>query len=398
MKVLIITPRIPYPPFRGDKLKIFNISKNLLKRNEVKILTFINRSSELNDVEQLKKNGIDIDTIRLSSITSYLTTSRSLLTLDPLQVSYYYSKKMHERIEKITSTEKFDLIYFHLISSAQYLKSVKDESALKVIDFTDAVSLYLSRYVKVLKNPIKKIVFYYEYKSISRYEKIAREFDTLFICSYNDKEFLERRKIHDNIQILLNGFDSDSFKSEKIEPEKDRIIFSGNMPYFPNKDAVLYFVNEIFPLVLKIKPKAKFYIVGQQPPKEILALQSDNIIVTGFVEDIRKEYLLSQINVAPIRFGAGTLNKIIESLALGIPTIATSLSIQGFPDELKKYIFTADTPEAFANLILKILDNPNIRDEMTSASEKVFSMLNWEKIVNDFEEYIHSRIIKNISK
>lgn len=354
----------------------------------------MNRSSELKDVEQLKKNGIDIETIKLSAITSYLTTSRSLLTLDPLQVSYYYSNKMHERIAKITSTEKFDLIYFHLISSAQYLKSVKDESALKVIDFTDAVSLYLSRYVKVLKNPIKKIVFYYEYKSISRYEKIAREFDTLFICSNNDKDFLERRKIHDNIQILLNGFDSDSFKSEKIEPEKDRIIFSGNMPYFPNKDAVLYFVNEIFPLVLKKKPNAKFYIVGQQPPKEILALQSDNIFVTGFVEDIRKEYLLSQINVAPIRFGAGTLNKIIESLALGIPTVATSLSIQGFPDELKKYIFTADTPETFANVILKILDNPNIRNEMTAASEKVFSMLNWEKIVSDFEDYIRSRINK----
>lgn len=399
MKILIITPRIPYPPFRGDKLKIFNISKNLLKKNEVKVLTFINKKSDLNDVNELKKIGIDIEVIKLPIIQSYLTTAKSLFTLNPLQVAYYYSRKMHSRIEDITSKEKFDVIYFHLISSAQYLKSVKNKSALKVIDFTDAVSLYLSRFVKVVKNPITKLVFYYEYKTISRYEKIAQNFDTLFICSHNDKKILLEKKAHHNIQIMLNGFDPETFKKEKIEPEEGRIIFSGNMPYFPNRDAVLYFINEVFPIVLKKKPNAKFYVVGQQPPKEILALQSENIIVTGFVQDIRKEYLLSQINVAPIRFGAGTLNKIIESLALGIPTVATSLSIQGFPEEIKKYIFTADAPEAFANEIIKIFDDPSIRNEvMREASEKVFNLLSWENIVEDFEKYLKERIQINKQK
>lgn len=393
MKILIVTPRIPYPPFRGDKLKIYNLCKILRKNNDVNVITFINKVSEINDLQELNDKGISVEAIPLKRYKSMLNLIRSFFSKDPLQVSYYYSYKMRKKINELTSSQHYDVVYFHLINTAQYYNAVSDKRTLKVIDFTDATSLYLTRYLEFLKNPFRKIVFKSELKRVLEYENVTQKFDTLFVCSNYDREFLLKRNIHNNIQLLLNGIDLDTFKYEKVEWQKGRIIFSGNMSYFPNIDAVKYFVKEIFPIVLSKMPEAKFFIVGQQPPKEILELKSDNIIVTGFVEDIRKEYLSSEVNVAPIRFGSGTLNKIIEALVLGIPTVATNLSVNGFPEYLKKYVITADSPEEFATAIVKAIKDDKANDAlMKEAMKEIINLLSWETVISNLEKYLRQRI------
>ncbi len=397
MKILIITPRIPYPPYRGDKLKTFNISNELLKRNKVKIVSFLSNTDEAKDVVELQKKGFDIEVVSLPKIKSWLMMLVGFFSSSPLQVLYYSSDEMHKRIRELTSREKFDVVYFHLINSAQYFDSVSDPNSLRVLDFTDATSLYLKRYVDFLKNPFRKLIFKWEVKKVLKYESIAKKFDTLFVCSNTDKEFLLKRNVHSNIQLLLNGIDLDTFRYESTKLEKGRIIFAGNMSYFPNIDAVMYFAKDVFPLIQKRVPSAKFYIVGQQPPPKILSLQSEAIVVTGFVNDIRKEYLLSSVNVAPIRFGSGTLNKVIESLLLGVPTVATSLSINGSPIEIKKYVYVADTPEQFAEKVVQlILDNSDWKQRVEEAKRTTQDMLGWEKIVQEFEIYLQERM--NIKK
>jgi len=397
LKILIITPRIPYPPFRGDKLKIYNLSKILNKNNDVYILTFLGDLSEEKDLELLKKENISIEAIKQFKYSSLINLIKSFFTSAPFQISYYYSKKMRNRITELTSINKYDVVYFHLINSAQYYEAVKNKDILKVIDFTDSTSLYLTRYLEFLKNPFRRLFFSIELKRILKYEQIVKKFDTLFVCSSVDKQFLIERNVHNNIQILLNGFDIDTFRFEKIKKEKGRIVFVGNMTYFPNIDAVVYFSNEIFPLILNKIPEAKLYIVGQNPTKEVIDLQSDNIIITGFVEDLKKEYLVSEVNIAPIRFGSGTLNKIIEAIALGIPIVATSLASQGFPSELKKYIHIKDHPKEIADEIISILsENDTIGKKLIEGREVISQMLSWEKIVKDFENYLKKRINRKI--
>ena len=391
MKILIVTPRIPYPPYRGDKLKIFNICQNLITHNYVKVLTFLSKSSERSDVAELINLGIDIETVSLPKVNSLMNLFRSIFTLNPLQISYYYARKMHKRIYQLTLEKKFDVVYFHLLNSAQYYNAVASAQTLKVLDFTDATSLFLIKFLKFIKNPFKKIIFCYELWAVSKYEKIARQFDTLFVCSHVDREFLSDRKVHNNIQLLLNGYDHCTFKYEEKEAENGRIIFTGNMTYFPNIDAVTYFAKEIFPLVLEKIPYAKFYIVGQAPPKQVLKLMSDNVIVTGFAKDLKQEYLKSRISVAPIRFGSGSLNKIIESMVLGIPIVATNFAIQGFPKELTKYIFTADNELVFANKVVEIM-NGDQSIMMKEAAEKISELLSWDNIVRNFEVILKEQI------
>jgi polysaccharide biosynthesis protein PslH len=395
LKILIITTKVPYPPHRGDKLKIYNISRLLNRNNHVKILTFYRNKKELKELEIAREQGMDIEGIELPYFRSVINLRKIFVTRLPLQVSAFYSKKMFDKIKELTSNEHFDVAYFHLIVTAQYFDAV-NKKTIKVIDFTDAISLYLSRYLKFINNYFKKIIYKIELKRTLQYETIANRFNTLFVCSDADKRFLLKRNFRTNIKLLLNGVDIESFEYVQTEPDPNRIIFVGNMEYFPNVDAVLYFSKEILPIILSKNPLVKFYIIGKGISKELISLQNDNIIVEGFVEDIRKEYLKSKVNVAPLRLGAGFPNKIIESLVLGVPTVASNISVEGLPEEFKEFVLTAQDPKQFAERTLFLLNDNNLKTKLVNEGiEKIKQNLSWESIVADFENYLSNLIDKD---
>lgn len=396
MKILIITPRIPYPPYRGDKLKIYNISRILAKNNDVTILTFQRSSGQNSEIVSLKKIGVKVVAVRLTIFESLVRSFFNIFTILPFQVAWYQSSRMKKKIKQLITTEKYDIEYYHLVRGAQYLQEEKPKhNVLRVVDFTDAVSLYLTRLAAAERNYIKKILISIERNRIKNYEKIAEKFHTLFICSSVDKKFLEDSGLKININILNNGIDTTYFSSEETEFENNRIIFTGNMPYYANYDAAIHFCNDIFPIILDKNSSAKFYIVGQYPPRRIKNLENNNIVVTGFVENIKKEYLKSVVNIAPMRFGAGTLNKVIESIALGVPIVASPIAVQGLPDVLKEYILISDNPNDFAEKILNVLSDPEFyREKMKEGQKIITEILSWEKIVGDFEDYLRSELQK----
>lgn len=394
MNILIITPRIPYPPYRGDKLKIYNIGKQLLKNNDVTIITFLRNKKQLEEIEELRALNFNVLYIKITFLESCINVVKALFSKLPFQVAWYSSSGMKKKVAELLNSGKIDVAYFHLIRSAQYLPSkARKNSILKVVDFTDAVSLYLNRFFSVEKNLIKKIFLGIEKKRIEKYEIIANKFDTLFICSEVDREYLKKQGINADIKILRNGVDINQFTSEKIEYDKNRIIFTGNMPYYANYDAAIYFAKEIFPLVLREVPEAKFYIVGQNPPFRVRSLANQSVIVTGFVKNIKDEYLKSAVNVAPMRFGAGTLNKIIESLVIGVPVVATSIAIEGLPEEIKKIIKVAEGPEEFARQTLSFLINPELRNQFLKLDKThIKEILSWENIVSQFENDLREEL------
>lgn len=391
MKILIITPRIPFPPYRGDKLKIFNIAKILSKKNNVTILTFRRSFRQQAEIEELKALGFNIITIRLTLIESLFRAFLAFFSNTPFQVAWYQSSKMKKKVQQISS--EYDVVYYHLVRSAQYLPDGKGTKVLNVLDFTDAVSLYLTRMAIAERNLFKKFFIRIEKRRISEYEVIAEKFNTLFVCSNVDKKFLADSGIKVNIELLNNGIDTEYFNYENNQYELNRIIFTGNMPYYPNQDAAVYFAKEILPLISREIPATKFYIVGQKPPMKIKRLVNDKIKVSGFVPDIRKEYLKSAVNVAPMRFGAGTLNKVIEAIALGVPTVASSIAVQGLPEELKKYILIADDPVTFADAVKEIMNNSEkYRAEMLEGLNIIKELLSWEKVVKEFEKSLMMKL------
>jgi glycosyltransferase involved in cell wall biosynthesis len=194
-----------------------------------------------------------------------------------------------------------------------------------------------------------------------------------------------------DIRIIPNGVDLAYFSGNApVKYDPTRIVFTGNLTYYPNIDGVLYFVKEIFPLVKKEAPAAKFYIVGQSPPAKLRALASEDVVVTGFVEDIKQYYLSSAVAVSPIRFGAGTLNKILEPLALGVPVAATSIGIEGLDLAIGKDILVADRPHAFAKHVIRIITEPDFRERLGKEGMALVRRLyNWDTIVNSLENLYH---------
>ena len=396
MKILIITPRIPYPPYRGDKLKIYNISRILAQNNDVTILTFQRNSKQYSEINSLRKIGVKVEVVKLTILESLVRSFLNIFSSLPFQVAWYQSSRMKKKIAQLTVVEKYDVEYYHLVRSAQYLQEkTSGHSVLRILDFTDAVSLYLARLATAERNYIKKILINIERNRIKKHEYIAEKFHTLFICSPVDKKFLEDTGLNVNINILNNGIDTSYFNSKQTEYEKNRIIFTGNMPYYANYDAAIHFCNDIFPIILSRNSNAKFYIVGQYPPRRIKNLGNNNTVVTGFVENIKEEYLKSAVNIAPMRFGAGTLNKVIESIALGVPVVASPIAVQGLPEVLKEYILISDNPAGFAENILRVLSDPtSYREKMKEGQKIITEILSWEKIVGDFEGYLRSELQK----
>lgn len=158
------------------------------------------------------------------------------------------------------------------------------------------------------------------------------------------------------------------------------------MSYYPNIDGALFLINKIFPKIKKSIAHAKLYIVGQNPPSAVKKFNGDDIIVTGFVPDIKAEYLRSVVAVAPIRFGAGTLNKILEPMALGIPVVATSVATEGLPLKQGKDVLVADSPDDFAQSVINVLNDKKLQRTIgTNAQSIVRNRYDWKKIAERLE-------------
>ena len=390
MKILFITSRIPYPLFRGDKLRVYNLIRNLSKSNEIILLTFVENKSEYELQNELAKYCTRIELIYLPVWKSVINSVLGFFSKLPIQVKYYNSKKMNTLVQNVIQEEKPDLIHTHLIRMAPYTFDIDRQK--KVIDLTDAVSLYLKRFQKLTKNPFLKLFLLIEKNRMYKYEKIIQKYDRAFVCSEIDKEYLLSRNPKLKINLVYNGIELENYKTKKHIKRLNSIIFTGNMSYYPNSDAVEYFVKEIFPQILLKVPSAKFYIVGQNPSSKIIKMKSQNIIVTGFVKDICSEYLKSDIAVSPIRYGAGTLTKILESTSLGIPVIATPIGSLGLNLQHNKEILIANSKEEFADYVVKLLNSKKERERIgNNGKKKVRDLYGLGKITNDLNK-IYSQL------
>jgi sugar transferase (PEP-CTERM/EpsH1 system associated) len=392
VKILFLTSRIPYPPHRGDKLKMWNLMKQLSRHHEIILVTFVAHDRELQWIDKLREICREVHTVRLPLWKSALNCLLAIPKDSPFQVEYYRSRQMKELLREQIEKTKPDVIHTHLIRMAQYTSEEKNIPV--VLDLTDAVSLYLSRFRDIKRNPVVKWLLGLELFRMRRYESIIGAFDRGLVCSETDRSFLLDRYRDLSLGILPNGVDLETFSADSTaQAEPDRIIFTGNMSYFPNADGASFLVREVMPKIVQAVPQARLCIVGQNPPTSVRALAGKNVVVTGFVEDIRLEYLKSKVAVSPIRFGAGTLNKVLEPLALGVPVVSSSIGLRGLGLVAGTDILVANDAQEFANAVVRLLSDEGLRIAMGArAAEKVRMKFSWENISLDLER-VYKEII-----
>ncbi|MCD4736419.1 MAG: glycosyltransferase [Bacteroidales bacterium] len=378
MKILVVLSRFPYPLEKGDKLRAFYQIKHLSKKNEIHLFAL---SGELPDelhFKEVKQYCKTVQVFKLSRICRIINLFRAFFNGKPFQVGYFYSSKGHRKIKKIIHELKPDHLYCQLVRVAEY---VINEKTSKTLDYQDVFSKGVERRVKEASLLLKP-VFRSEYRRLLRYEEYVFElFDNKTIISAPDRDLIPHPQNKD-IRIIENGVNTDFFKPVEAKTEYD-ILFTGNMGYPPNIDAAEYLANEIFPIVLKKNPDAVLTSAGATPQPRGKALESEQVKITGWVDDIRDCYAKTKIFIAPMRIGTGLQNKLLEAMAMKKPCITSSLANSALEAEAGNQLLVGDSSLELAEKIVFLLENPVEADNLASEGYKfVLNRFNWEKATN----------------
>jgi len=228
-----------------------------------------------------------------------------------------------------------------------------------------------------------------ETSRLKRYEHfIFEDFDNLSIISEQDKNLIVNIK-NDNIKVVPNGVDYQTYKFRDVKKEFD-LIFTGNMAYAPNVDSVLFLVNEVMPLVWKENKNVNLVIVGAEPGKKVMNLKSEKVMVTGWVEDISDYYAKSKIFIAPMQIGTGLQNKLLEAMAMKLPCITSTLANNALGATHQKNILIGNNPAEYAQYVLSLLQDKELNYKLSEAGYHfVKEHYTWENSTKILEELIN---------
>lgn len=388
MRILFLTPRLPFPPVGGDKLRVFNFIKHLSRNHKIALISFIADPDEANYLIEYASLLERVKTVLLSKEKSYSNACRGILSPKPFQIHYYYLKKMRQLIFQEIESGKYDLVFVHLIRMAEYVKDLR--GVPRILDLTDAISLNYERSVRYRRD-VFYLVNLIEKEKVRRYEtEIISHFEKNLLISPVDKNYLSRYTDNQNIEIVPNGVDIDYFQFYDGVFDLNRVVFLGNMRTFPNSDAVEYFCKEILPLIRKELPKVKFHIIGSEPSKVVRKLASEpEVVVTGYVKDVRPFLRKAAVSVCPMRVGAGIQNKILESMAIGTPVVSTPEGVEGIEVNPGQEILVSNSSSDFAQKVTELIQNRALRRSISlNARRLVEKKYTWEITLNQLEHII----------
>lgn len=388
MKFLFLANRVPYPPYRGDKLKIYNLARRLAGRHELHLLTFAQTEEDLQYKAELEKIFTKVHFIYLPKWRSALNCLSALWSKLPLQVLYFKSAAMRRKVNEVLAADAFDAIHVQHLRMSPYLAGM--HNVPRILDMPDAFSMYWERRKKAQKNPFLKIFETIEQRRVLKYEHVMAAYDMALVCSQEDLDYLVAQHDLHNINLLPNGVDLDTFKGGNHDYSHNHtLLFTGNMDYAPNVDAVGYFAEDILPLIRQQHPQVKFVIAGQRPVKKVQELANDHIEVTGFVKNLAAVYNTASVVVAPLRFGAGTQNKVLEAMAMGVPVVCSSVGFKGLGIESGEGAIMQTEATAFANSVIALLDSQEKRKTVGEKGMAVMrARFGWDAIAQMLEGYL----------
>jgi len=364
VKICFVTPRFPYPPTKGDKLRVYQAIKHLSRDHQITLVAATDEPIGEADVAAVSRfcNRVEIVPVsRLQSLTS--VALRAPFSSLPLQTHFYDSATLRERLAAVLADERFDVIHASLIRILPYLWNVHDVPV--VVDLMDAFSRSIALRKRTV-SPALRWAYEIEERRVAAYERAACErFPLLFVCAEVDRLALHAR----NVSVIRTCADLDTFEYRRDGREDGLVVMTGNMGYQPNVDAVNWFAKKVWPQVRAARPQLRFRIVGLRPARAIRALAGTNgIEVTGAVRDVAAELQRATLSVCPMRVGSGMQIKVLESMATGTPMVATSFGNEGIEAVPGVELEIADDPQAFAGAVLGLLSDPVKRGKLAAAA------------------------------
>ena len=391
LRILWISHFVPYPPHGGAFQRSYHLIKRVGAEHELHLLAMRHKRATHpgEDVgssrEALLAHCHAVHIVDASSATRgigvLLRAAQSLVTGFPLSVGMFRSREMSRLVRELVTRTSFDVIHLDTISVAEHLDDIGDLPALMA--HMGAESYMLHRRVSTEPSALKRWFFAREAVMLERYERrMCQRAGINIVVSELDRELMARSAPQATFAVVENGVDVDYFTP--VAPSAGRaLIFAGRLDQYASRDAILFFLRSVWPLVRSRYADAEIHILGNNPPRELEVLASGQagVHVHGFVPDVRPYFRNAAVSICPIRDGGGTRMKILDALALGMPIVSTTIGCEGIDVVPERDLLIADSPEQFVHQITRVFDDPALKASLArnarSLAERQYS---WERI------------------
>ncbi len=397
-EILFLAHRTPYPPDRGDKIRSWNILKRLAKIAPVHVAALLDPDDQTDDLEALRDVATSLTLVpcaksRLGGVLVGLMTGRSA------SVAALRSPAFQAKVDALIAAHPIRAIYAYSGQMAQFVRP--GDAPRFVMDFVDMDSAKFESFAAQGKGPMAW-ANRMEAGRLFRFEQsVAERADvSLFVSDAEAALFRARTGLGaDRVRALDNGIDIEHY--HPVTPAEARaaakfgttgalIVFTGQMDYRPNMDAVTAFATETLPLIQARHHDASFAIVGRAPTPEVQALaRLPGVIVTGAVPDTRDWLAAADVVVAPLKLARGIQNKVLEAMSMAKPVVASSPAAEGIDAAAGTELLVADGAQAEAEAVLSLIDNPEGALALGKAARaRMEARYSWESTLADLPRLI----------
>lgn len=382
MKILMLTPYLPYPLLSGGQIRTYNLLKKLSKKHQITLFALIKNESEKQYIGELEKYCHKVKVFKRTEKPFTLKNIfKTVFSTFPFLVIRNQADGSLEAVREEISKENYDLIH----AETFYMMPHIPECKIPIILVEQTIEyLGYESYAKKA-NLFLKPFFDIDVKKIYRWEKYYwQKAERLIVMSEDDRQFIGKELDKEKIDVVANGVDTKWFSEKKRqEIETPTILSVGTFKWLPNIEAVDFLVNKIWPNIKEKMPNARLLIVGNAPTERVLEYGKNDpqIEVAGRVEDIRDAFQSAHVLLAPVFSGKGTRYKILEAMASGTPVVASKIAVEGLNIEDGKHVLTSNSAKVLAELTVKLLNDTKLwRTLSENGKEFVAKNYDWELI------------------
>ena len=363
MKILFLSPTVPFPLTDGGRIRVFNLLKQIAKKSDVTLLALETQATDADGIAELRQLGIRVHLVPNAPTlprVSFGTLVKAFLGRQPITVARYDLPAYRQKFRALIADQTFDLIHYEMFHTAQFRTETNLPGVLSQQNVDSAI---WRRLCSETVNPFYKFTYWTQQLAFQRYERVlSPKFDAVTCTSDIDAAVFQHHCAEDAIKIIPNGVDVTHYLPDFSSEAPAHLIYIGSMDWYPNEDAVAFFADEVLPRIQEKVPDVAFSIVGGNPSVRVQKLaERDGVVVTGRVPEIKPYFAEATVFVVPLRIGSGTRLKILEALAMGKAIVSTTVGAEGLELRDGEEIFIADEPIAFADAVTRLLTDSELR-------------------------------------
>lgn len=357
MRILYLTHRLPYAPNRGDRIRAYHTLGVLRGRAEVDLVSLVHDGNERAHQDDLRGLTGSVSVAPVPRLRNRIVGAVGLAGSRPLTHSLLDSPAIRPILNRLVAARRPDVVLAYCSGMARFALEPPLAGIPLVIDLVDVDSRKWNELASTAAAPMNWI-YRREAKSLSNFEaRAARAAFATVVVNERERESLASIAPDARIEVVPSGVEVEYWQPHDDAPESNDVVFCGVMNYTPNEEAAIWLAREVWPLVLRMHPKARLKLVGSHPTRRVKGLASadSSVDVTGHVPDVRPFLWQAAVAAAPLHTARGIQNKVLEAVAAGLPTVVTSVVADGLPAEILRACSVANSATEFASALVRSL-------------------------------------------